>query len=284
MDKRGLHPAYLVCKGFFMNSCLRIASLILKTAKRDKLLHAIAAVGLLLILLIPLFSLFSMRQVQELAVTIATSAFSFLLLMVTLLLGASSIWRDIERKYTHSLLGMPLSRNSFVLGKYLGCAAIISIIALLLGGVSLGAIKIAALQYKSDLPLLWDTIIASMLFDTLKYLLLLAIALFFSCVSTSYYFPFFSTVALYLAGTASQEVFEYINGGYGAKLTPVLRMFVKALYYLIPNLEAFNLKVYAIYSLPLNLPGLGLTLLYFVLYTGIVLTMSAWAFSRRELM
>lgn len=266
-----------------MHSILHVAFLILKAAKRDKLLHAVAAVGLLLIVLVPMFSLFTMRQVQEFAITIATSANSFILLIVTLLLGSSSVWRDIDRKYTHSLLGMPISRTSYLFGKYFGCAAVVSGIALLLGGVSLIAIKIAAAQYQSDLPLLWGTVITAMFYDSLKYLLLLAFAFFFSAVSTSYYFPFFVTVAVYMAGTATQDVYEYMNGSYGDKFSPFLHTITKALYYLLPNLQAFNLKVYAIYSLPLNLGSLCLTLLYFIIYTGIVLMLSACVFARREL-
>lgn len=266
-----------------MRTCLLFSALIVKTAIRDKLLHAIAAVGLLLMVLIPMFSLFTMRQVQELAITIATSASSFILLIVTLLLGSTSVWRDIERKYTHSLLGMPLSRTCYLFGKYLGCAAVILGIALLLGGVSLIAIKIAAAQYKSDLPLLWGTIITAMVFDALKYLLLLSVALFFSALSTSYYFPFFVTIAIYMVGTASQEVYEYMNGSYAAKFSSFLHGIIKGLYYLLPNLQGFNLKVYAIYSLPLSLMGLCWTLLYFITYTGIVLMLSAWVFARREL-
>lgn len=267
-----------------MHPCLHISSLILKTAKRDKLLHAIALVGLLLLLMVPVFSLFSMRQVQELSVTIATSALSMILLVVTLLTGSSSIWRDVERKYTSSLLGLPLSKQSYVLGKYLGIAAIVSVVALLLGAVSLVAIKIAASQYKSDLPLLWGTLVVAMGYDLLKYLLLLAFALLFSAVSTSFYFPFFSTLAVYMAGTASQEVYEYISGSYGEKIEPSVLFLLKGLYYLLPNFSAFNLKVYAIYSLPLSLGTLAFTMLYFVVYTLIILSLSVWSFSRRELL
>lgn len=267
-----------------MNPCLHISSLILKTAKRDKLLHAIALVGLFILLTIPVLSLFSMRQVQELSVTLASSALSMILLVVTLLTGASSIWRDVERKYTSSLLGLPLSRQSYVLGKYFGIAAVVFIVALLLGAVSLGAIKIAASQYKSDLPLLWGTLVVAMGYDLLKYLLLLAFALLFSTVSTSFYFPFFSTLAVYMAGTASQEVYEYLSGGYGEKIAPFVLILLKGLYYILPNFSAFNLKVYAIYSLPLNLGTLAFTMLYFIVYTAIILSLAVWSFSRRELL
>ena len=62
---------------------------------RDHVLHAL--LGTAMLLLVPAFSLFSMRQKQELAMTLCLSATSLLLLVFTVLLVASSIWRDIEK-------------------------------------------------------------------------------------------------------------------------------------------------------------------------------------------
>lgn len=255
----------------------------LKTTLRDRVLHALFLCGLLLLLLIPLFSLFSMRQVQELAITLSLSAVSFVLLVFTLLLGSSAIWRDVEKRYTTSVLGLPISRSSYVLGKFAGLSVFIVTAALVLGGISLAVIAISAAQYKSDLPILWGNVVTAIAADTLKYILLGAIALFFSSVSTSLYFPFFSTLAVYLAGSASQEVFEYLSGDYGRGLHAFTRTAITGVYYLLPNFSAFNLKVQAIYSLPLDYRGLAYTGCYFLVYTAILLTLSIWAFARREL-
>ena len=58
---------------------------------------------------------------------------------------------------------------------------------------------------------------------------------------------------------------------------------IKSLYYLLPNFSAFNLNVQAIYGLPLSGNGLGFTFLYFLMYTGIVLYLATWVFSRRDM-
>lgn len=254
-----------------------------KMTLRDRVLHALFLCGFLLLLLIPLFSLFSMRQVQELSITLSLSAISFILLVCTLLLGSSSIWRDVEKRYTTSVLGLPVSRGSYMLGKFAGLSLFIVTAALILGGISLVIISVSAAQYKSDLPILWENIIAAVVADTLKYILLVTFALVFSSLSTSFYFPFFSTLSVYFAGSASQEVFEYLSGDYGKTLHPFIRMIINALYYVLPNFSAFNLKVQAIYSLPLDYKGLAYTFFYFLVYTAILLTISIRAFARREL-
>jgi ABC-type transport system involved in multi-copper enzyme maturation permease subunit len=255
----------------------------LKTVLRDKVLYALLACGLFLLLLVPTFSLFSMRQVQELSITLSLSVVSFLLLVFTLLLGSSSIWGDVEKRYTTSVMGLPISRSSFVLGKFLGIALFLIFSALVLGLVSLVVIKLAAAQYKSDIPILWGNIFTTMAADTCKYILLSAVALLFSALSTSFYFPFFATLSVYLAGSASQEVMEYITGEYGKAMAPFARYVTEGLYYILPNFSAFNLKVYAIYSLPIPYGGILLTFVYFLVYTAILLSLAVRAFARREL-
>jgi ABC-type transport system involved in multi-copper enzyme maturation permease subunit len=255
----------------------------LKWSLRDRVFHAVCGVALFLFLLVPSFSLFSMRQVQELSITLSLSAISFTLLVLATLLGSSSIWRDLERRYVASVLTLPLPRSSYVLGKFAGIALLLMITAISLGAVSLAAIKISALQYPSDIPIHWGNIVAAVVADSCKYVLLAALAMLLSSISTSFFLPIFGTISVYLAGSASQEVIEFVSGDYGRTIPPAFRLLVKGLYYLLPNFSAFNLKVQAIYGLPITLYGLCLTLLYFVTYTAIVLTVTTIFFKRREL-
>ena len=257
--------------------------LTLRWALRDRLMIAVLAVALLLLLLVPAFSLFSMRQVQGLGITLGLSSISLVLLVLVLLLGASSIWRDVERHYTASVLTLPLSRTSYVLGKFFGLGLFLLLCTLVLGLVVALVIKLAALQYPSDLPIAWGNIVAAMAMDFCKSILLLAVALLFSSLSTSFFLPFFATLSVYLVGSASQEAMEYLSRPDLEGISPLFQGLVKCLYYVIPNLSGFNLKIHAIYALDLPVQGLWLTLAYFVSYTAILLFVSVWIFNRRQL-
>ncbi|HBA87480.1 MAG TPA: hypothetical protein DCZ75_05680 [Geobacter sp.] len=250
---------------------------------RDRLLHLLFVLAVLSLFLIPAFSLFSMRQVQELAVTLSLSALSFLLLVLTVLTGASSIWRDVERRYTFSVLGLPVSRADFVLGKFFAIALLLAVVAVVLAAGSFVAIKIAVSVYPADIPVNWLNFAVAVCFDYLKYVLLLSLAFVFSAVSTSFYLPFLGAIAIFMAGSASQEVYEFVTGSAGKDFAPLARSVVKLVYYVLPNFAAFDLKPQAIYALPLVPGTLLLTLLYFVCYTGIMLSLAVWSFSRREL-
>ncbi|WP_224962054.1 ABC transporter permease [Geomonas subterranea] len=257
---------------------LSVASLL-----RDRFLYLLFCLALLALILIPAFSLFSMRQVQELSVTLCLSTLSFLLVVVAVLTGASSLWRDVEKRYTSSVLGLPISRTSFVLGKFCAVALLLAVITVVFGAGSFAAIKVAAGSYPPDIPVRWDNFFAAVFFEYLKSVLLLALAILLSAVSTSFYFPFLGAIAVYMTGSASQDVYEMTMGAYGKELVPIARFAIKAVYYVIPNFSAFDLKTNAIYALPLAPVTLLLTLLYFACYTGIILSVSVWSFSRREL-
>jgi Cu-processing system permease protein len=269
--------------GYHMTAIRNQILLTLRWAFRDRLLHAVLGVALFCMFLVPVFSSFSMRQVQELAITLSLSAISGILLILATVLGASSIWRDIERRYATSVLSLPVSRAAYVIGKFFGIAIFLIVSAVLLGLLSAVVIVIASMQYPSTTPVHWTTLGLCIAADCMKYILLAAVALLFSCVSTSFFLPFFGTIAFYFAGSSSQEVFEYISGELGRTISGPVKFLVKGLYYLLPNLSAFNLKIQAIYGLSLSMSGLLYTLLYFLLYTSILLFVSVWFFTRREL-
>lgn len=254
----------------------------LRLLLRDRVIYAVAGVAGAMLLMIPMLSSFSMRQVQELAITLSLSAISFTLLVLALLLGAHSIWRDVDRRFTLSILSLPIGRTSFVMAKFLSTAIFLFLSGTLLGMLSCLIIALASLQYPSDLPIAWSTIWLAIFADIAKYVLLAAFALLLSTVSTSFYLPFFGTLAIYLAGSASQEVYEYVSGAFGEKIPQGLALVVKGTYYLLPNLSAFDWKVHAVYALPVDHLAVLLLLGYLLTYGGIVLCLAVWAFSRRE--
>jgi len=285
-ERRGvLHPVslFLVQDQLHMQSLKNLLYVTLKWALRDRIFHAVLGVEVVLFLLVPTFSLFSMRQIQELSITLSLSIISFTLLILATLLGASTVWRDIERRYAASVLTLPAPRSAFIIGKFAGTAIILLFTAVSLGLVSALAIKISSLQYPSELSINWLNIFSSVFTDALKYILLAALATFFSTISTSFFLPIFGTISAYLAGNVSQEVFEYITGNSAHSIHPLFRILVRGLYYILPNFSAFNLKVNAIYGLPISFYGLALTVIYFIVYTSIVLTLSIIIFKRREL-
>lgn len=250
---------------------------------RDRIFYAILSIALLFFL-IPSISTLSMRQVVELSLTLSTSLTSSILLLIAVFLGGTSLWRDIERRFCYSFLGLPLKRSSYVLGKFYGVALFLLLTALLLAVVACGVVYVTASLYPSARPLIWSNIGLLFLFEALKYILLVACAFFFASVSTSFFLPIFGTVAIFLVGNVSQQVYDYVHSSAGQTLPELSRYAATALYYVLPNFSAFDLKAHAIYSIPIEPHGVMLTGAYFVVYGTMVLYLTIIAYTRRELL
>lgn len=262
---------------------LTIIQITLKGIFRDRVFQGIMALAVLF-LFIPSAASLSMRQVTELSITLSLSLISFILLLLSVFLGATSLWKDMERRYTFSVLSLPISRTSYLLGRFFGLALFLVLTSAVLGAVSLLVIKVASGMYPPDRPIVWGYLLLAVLFSTCKYILLVAVALLLSTVSTSFFLPIFGTLCTFLASGVTQQVYEYVNSpASGQIVAPLVKAAASGIYYLLPNLAGFDLKVNAIYSIAPNIPGLLLTLGYFAAYTAILLGAAAMLFQRREM-
>jgi ABC-type transport system involved in multi-copper enzyme maturation permease subunit len=262
---------------------IAVIGVTLKGVFRDRVFQGIMALAVLF-LFVPTASSLSMRQVTELSITLSLSLITFILLLLAVFLGATSLWKDMERRYTFSVLSLPICRSSYLLGRFFGLALFLILTSAILGTVACLMIKVTSGIYPPDRPIVWSWLVLAIVFATLKYILLVGVALLLSTVSTSFFLPVFGTICTFLASGITQQVYEYVNAPDAARaVSPLLKPAVAAIYYLLPNLSGFDLKVNAVYGIAPNLVGLGITIAYFVAYTAILLGAAALLFNRREM-
>ncbi len=262
---------------------LNIIQITLKGIFRDRVFQGIMALAVLF-LFIPSVASLSMRQVTELSITLSLSLISFILLLLAVFLGATSLWKDMERRYTFSVLSLPISRSSYLMGRFLGLTLFLILTSAVLGTVACLVIKIASGIYPSERPIVWAYLVLAIVFATIKYILLVAVALLLSTVSTSLFLPIFGTISTFLASGVTQQVYEYTHSQEATHaVSPFSKYIASLVYYLLPNLAGFDLNVNAIYSIAPNLPGLGLTIAYFIVYTVILMGLASLLFGLREM-
>jgi Cu-processing system permease protein len=249
---------------------------------RDRVFKGIIMAGMLFPL-IPSVSSLSMRQVTELSISLSLSLISFILLLLSIFLGGTSLWKDIERRYTFSVLSMPLTRASYLLGKFIGIAGFILLTTFILALISSAVIWSASGIYPSLRPIVWTNIILAYVFCSLKYILVITVSFLFSAVSTSFFLPIFGTISLFIVGSATQGVYDYLNSSTVLNVSPFVKYIANALYYILPNFSAFDFEVNAVYGISPSPSGITWTCVYFIIYTAILLTLSIIIFSRREM-
>jgi len=262
----------------------KIISITLKGIVRDRVFQGIMMLAAVF-LFIPSAASLSMRQITELSMTLSLSLISFILLLLSVFLGATSIWKDIERRYTFSVLSLPMSRTTYLLGRFLGIAMFLLFTSVCLGVMAVGVIKFSSTLYPPDRAILWTALCAAIMFSAFKYILLVAVAMLLSTVSTSFFLPVFGTICTFMAGNITQQVYDYLQTPSAENaVAPLVRQAASVFYYLLPNLSAFDLKVNAIYAIPPDMGSLAVTLGYFVIYTAVLLAIGAILLGRREML
>lgn len=259
-----------------------IVSITLKGIVRDRIFQGIMMLAVMF-LFIPSVASLSMRQVTEFSILLSLSLISFIQLLLAIFLGGTLIWKDIERRYFFSVLSLPISRTAYIFGRFIGVALFLLSISVILTCVALLVVKVSEGIYAPDRAVAWTTIVLAILMDTLRQILLVAVAISLSAVSTSFFLPIFGTISTLLAGNALQQVHEYLQSPSSVDIPAVVGIIGTLLYNIFPNLSAFDIKVNAIYAIPISMQGILLTTLYGVAYSAILLAIAAFLFNRREM-
>lgn len=250
---------------------------------RDRVFIVIIA-SICLYLFVPIFSFLNMREIKETSITLSLTLNSFILLLLSILGGVSTIWRDIEKKHLYTLLSHPVSRTGYFLGRFFGFAFIMLVITVL---NFLIAFLLAFASYKISnhimMPSFYNLFIA-FFFSFLKFTMVMAFCFLFSTFSTSFFLPFFVTIAIYLVGNASQNIYDFVVLSKDTEYPKIFVSIIKIIHFLLPNLSSFDFTIFAAYGIPIELRGVLFTLFYFIVYITIVLTLSLVIFNKKDIL
>jgi ABC-type transport system involved in multi-copper enzyme maturation permease subunit len=255
----------------------------IKNGIRDRVLHAILAVGLLLLVSTPVVAVFSMRQVVALAVSYSLSVIALLGLLLTLFLSMAILSRDMERRSIYTVCSLPLSRSVYLIGRFLGFAVLLLAAVAILGLFASAALYFLAIRFPSTPAFSLGNFLIALWFQYWLLLITGGVTLLFSVFATSSFLPLALSVGIYFAAFSTEAVKFYVESSAGAaRMAPVIEWLSKFAYWILPNFAAFDLKIQAIYALELTLKPLLLTQAYGVGYLGFLLVLATTAFRRRE--
>lgn len=190
--------------------------------------------------------------------------------LITIFIGIGLINQEVDRRTIYTVLSRPVSRTEFILGKFVGLSTLVVVnvvimtlcLLLILFGVT-GHFDVSILL---PLPFLF-----------MEFLLLSALAIMFSCLSTPTLSAIF-TLSLYVLGHLSPELRDIGMSG-----DTLLNRVTSLLYRVIPNLENLNLREEAVYSLQVDSSVLVYSVIYSLFYTAILLALSVCIFGRKDL-
>ncbi|HEX7480363.1 MAG TPA: ABC transporter permease subunit [Polyangiales bacterium] len=133
---------------------LRIMAVAVNTfreAVRDRVLNGVLGVALSVLVLTLAMAEVSLDQQRRIVLDIGLSSISFFAVVVSVFLGSSLLYKEIERKTLYVILPKPIRRHEFLLGKYFGIVFTAFVFVAIMGAVQL---CVTATQAGGSLPLL----------------------------------------------------------------------------------------------------------------------------------
>lgn len=262
-----------------------IALITYKEGTRNRAFYGISLIALLLLGANLLISDMIMREVGKVAVDMALSTISATGLLIVLFVGIDLMAKDLDKRTIYMVLSRPISRQEYIAGKFIGiCFLIVTTVAIvsLFGAGSILIIKLLNPDY--FLRFSWRLVFLAEAFIALSLILLSALSFLFASFSSSSFITLVLTIISYVIGHSMTDVKALVEAPQAAGITvsPVTVKMVQAAYYIFPNLSLFDLKTQAAHGLAVPLNYILWTVAYGVVYTTLVVVLSALIFRKKE--
>jgi ABC-type transport system involved in multi-copper enzyme maturation permease subunit len=254
-----------------LKNIFTIAKNTFKETVRDKILLS----AFFVIIAIILFSLFiasiSLEQGTRVIVNFGVTAIYALQMFVAIFIGSMLIYKEIERRTFFLLLPKPISRTEVVVGKCLGLTATTSIVTLF------STLALCVVLFLNNGTEYITPILISVFLSTFEAILLILISLFFSGIMSPL-MASVTTIAFFFLGHAGalfKTVFMTTDSTF-------VELVTRGSYYLLPNLEKFNIRNDIVYG---TLPSSSLFLiaiLYAISYTTLLLIVTHIVFKKKD--
>ncbi len=245
-----------------------------REAVRDRVLYNLVFFALLMMAAAVLVGQISIGIEEMVIKSLGLTAISVIGLLIAVFTGVGLVYKEMDKRTLYALLAKPVRRWEFLLGKFGGL-----VLTLAVNTTAMAAGLFATLLYvKHPLERTDAVLLVAIYFILLKLMLVVALALLFSCYTTPLLAILF-TSALYIAGLFVEEMRTF----HGAIVSPGLAAVTRWLSYVLPNFENYNVMAAAAHGRAV--PGALIleNTAYTAVYCAIVLLIAATVFSRRNL-
>jgi Cu-processing system permease protein len=252
----------------------RVPALMLSTFRetvRDRIFYLVGVFGFIMLASTAVLSPLTVGAQGKIMTDVGLAAMSLFGLLVVVFVGTSMVRKEMDKGTILTIMSKPVGRREYLLGKYLGLNLTLLCMLVVMGALFLLMTFLApgtfSLRY---VPVFYLTLLELMIIN--------AAAVFFStCVSPILAAVF--TLGVFVVGHLSQSIKDF-GALQGSVFQQRMSEFV---YYLIPNLEVFNVRGDVVHGLSVAPDHLGLATLYGLGWVGVLMLCAGAVFARKEL-
>ena len=241
-----------------------------KESARSKVFYLLIFFGILFALSSKLISFLTIGDAMKVLKDTGLAAINFFCVLIAIFTGINLVYKEIEKKTIYNILSKPVTRDEFIIGKFLG----LGLTMLTALGAMAGIFFLFVALSGGGLDL---GIALYFLMLLLELLVIVAISLLFSSFTTPI-LSFIFTVSLYLIG----HVMWTFNEFKSYLKIPAWKAFTQVIYYLLPNLDKFNIKNEVVLGTALDPWTLLFSVLYALAYILALLALAMLIFRKRE--
>jgi len=241
-----------------------------REAVRDRVLTAVLAFGAAFVCSSVVIAPLTLGEQERIVRDLGLASISLFSVLLIVLVGTALVHREIERRTIHTILAHPVSRASFILGKFLGLYATVLLSIAMLSVVYLAVVALFGGGLRADL-------LVTIALCALEALVVTAIAVLFSTVASPLLSAVF-TLLVFVAGHLAHDVKELA----GMSASPVISAVTSAIYAVLPSLHYFDARNNLLTGIPVPTGQVLGCLAYSLLYTAAVLGITIVAFRSRD--
>ncbi len=252
-----------------MKNIFVIAKNTFRETIRDRILYGILGFSLIYVAITVLLAKISLNDPVVLK-SFGLAGIYIFGSIITIFLGVSIIYKELERRTLYFVLSKPVSRLDVVVGKFLGLFTAIILTTLVMTVVYLGVIF-----YETGVL---DALgLLAVFYQILEMGLFVALLVFFSTIST----PLTSTIAAVMLIFGGHSFGAVLRTA--AQVGGIFYRFIQAVYYVFPNLEKFDIRISAVHGIAPSGASVLLTIIYAILYSAVLLGLANFFLKRKEL-
>ncbi len=257
-----LHHIFVIAKNTFRETI------------RDRILFA----AVLVVFVMIAFSLFvasiSVDQDIRMIVDFSLTAIYILQIFVAIFIGSMLIHKEVERKTFFLIIPKPISMDAIIIGKCLGLTTTTAVVT------SISTLALYGILFLQSGHLFFLPILISVLFSILESILLILLSILFSGI-TSPILSALYTLGFFLLGHSGVIMRAIIEEASRAS-NQYLEYILKGAYYILPNLEKFNLRNDVIYEKMPTVSVALLTVVYALCYAFIIFLLARIHLRKKE--
>ena len=242
-----------------------------KEAVRDRILAVFFLFAVLLMASSTVLAWLTVGSELKIVTDVGLAAEAFFATLIAIFVGINLVYKEVDKRTIYAVLAKPVPRWLFIVGKYLGLMAVLIVAIALMSFFYLGLV-----WWKGGvLPL---HLVGALMLSVFEVSVVTAIAIVFSA-----FVPPIEAAIL----TAGLWAIGHLTWGLTGLIeripSPAAGTVIGLLYYVLPDLETFNIRSQVVHDQPVALSYYLSALIYAAAYTAAMLTLAVLIFRRRDL-